>query len=142
MVDPLHDIHHYSPTLTISQVLKFCEKKDLPLSRPMVQNYIRDGLLPPPVNKRIYTHKHLAALVMICRLKTVYDMPAIKAALEPHMDAEGLPLETYRWLIGKQKEIRELWLEKVAPNIAAEAEDSQGLLIMAHVVEIKDLVEF
>ena len=142
MVDPLHDIHHYSPNLTIAQVIKFCEKKDLPLSRPMVQNYIRDGLLPPPVNKRVYTHKHLAALVMICRLKAVYDMPAIKAALGPHMDAEGLPLETYRWLKDKQQEVHELWLKKVAPSIAAEAEDSQGLLIMAHVAEIRDLVEF
>ncbi|MCL2404624.1 MAG: DUF1836 domain-containing protein [Defluviitaleaceae bacterium] len=139
MNDPLQDIHHYSPTLTIAQVIKFCEKKALPVSRPMVQNYIRDGLLPPPVNKRIYTHKHLAALVMICRLKTVYDMPAIRTALVPHMDEEGLSLETYKWLLGKQKEALELWLANVAPNIAAEDENSQALLIMAHAADIKDL---
>jgi len=140
MTDPLADIHHYSPNLTISSVIKFCEKKALPVSRPMIQNYIRDGLMPPPV-KRIYTHKHLAALVMICRLKTVYDMPAIKAALAPHMDEEGLPLETYKWLVGMQKEARELWLANVAPNIAAEDENSHALLIMAHVADIKNMVE-
>jgi len=139
MIDPLQDIHHYSQTLTIAQVIKFCEKKALPVSRPMVQNYIRDGLLPPPVNKRVYTHKHLAALVMICRLKTVYDMPAIKAALGPHMDGEGLPLETYKWLLLKQKEAHDLWLKNVAPNIAAEDENSHRLLIMAHTADIKDL---
>jgi len=142
MIDPLQDIHHYSPTLTIAQVIKFCEKKALPLSRPMVQNYIRDGLLPPPVNKRIYTHKHLAALVMICRLKTVYDMPAIKAALGPHMDDEGLPLTTYKWLINKQKEVLDLWLANIAPNITAEDENNHALLIMAHAADIKDLAEF
>jgi len=141
MTDPLHDIHHYSPTLSISHVIKFCEKKDLPISRPMVQNYIRDGLLPPPVNKRIYTHKHLAALVMICRLKNVYDMPAIKAALVPHMDEEGLPLETYKWLISKQKETLDLWLANVAQSITAEDEGSHALLIMAHAADIKDLAE-
>ena len=141
MTDPLHDIHHYSPNLTIAQVIKFCEKKDLPLSRPMVQNYIRDGLLPPPVNKRIYTHKHLAALVVICRLKTVYDMPAIKAALGPLMDEEGLPLETYKWLMHKQKDALDLWLAHVAPNIAGEVEDKQNLLIMAHAADIKKLVD-
>ena len=141
MTDPLHDIRHYSPTLTISQVVQFCAKKGLPLTRPMIQNYIRDGLLPPPVNKRFYTHKHLAALVMISRLKAVYDIPAIKAALFPHMDAEGLPLEMYRWLMDRQKEVHTVWLEKVAPGIAAEAEDRQSLLIMAHVAGIRDLVE-
>ena len=141
MTDPLNDIHHYSPTLTIAQVIKFCDKKALPLSRPMIQNYIRDGLLPPP-NKRMYTHKHLAALVMINRLKTVYDMPAIKEALTPHMDDEGLPIETYRWLIRKQSEARDLWLTHVAPNIATEPEDTQGLLVMAHVADIKHAVEY
>jgi len=141
MTDPLADIHHYSPNLTISQVIKFFEKKALPISRPMVQNYIRDGLLPPPVNKRVYTHKHLAALVTICRLKGIYDMPAIKAALEPHLDEEGLPLETYKWLMSKQKQNRDLWLDKVAPNIAAEEESTHALLTMTHVAEIKNVIE-
>ena len=140
MTDPLHDIHHYSPTFTIAQVIKFCEKKALPLSRPMIQNYIRDGLLPPP-NKRLYTQKHLAALVVINRLKTVYDMPAIKEALVPHMDEEGLPLETYKWLMNKQNEARDLWLAHVAANIATEPEGSQDLLVMAHVADIKSVVE-
>ena len=140
MTDPLSDIHHYSQTLTIAQVIKFCEKKELPLSRPMIQNYIRDGLLPPPTNKRIYTHKHLAALAMICRLKTVYDIPAIKEALTPHMDDEGLPLETYKWLIHKQKEIFDLWLAQIAPNITAEPEGRQNLLLMAHAADIKNII--
>ena len=141
MTDPLSDIHHYSPTLTIAQVIKFCEKKALPLSRAMIQNYIRDGLLPPP-NKRMYTHKHLAALVMIYRLKAVYDIPAIKEALTPHMDDEGLPVETYKWLMSKQKEARDLWLAHVAPNIATEPEDSQGLLVMTHVADIKHVADY
>jgi len=141
MTDPLADINHYSPNLTISNLIKFCEKKSLPVSRPMIQNYIRDGLLPPPIGKRFYTHKHLAALVMICRLKTVYDMPAIKTALGPHMDEEGLPLETYSWLIGKQKENLDMWIANVAPYIAAEDEGIQTLLVMAHVADVKQFIE-
>ena len=137
MTDPLHDIHHFSPNLTITSVLKFCEKKGLPISRPMIQNYIRDGLLPPP-NGRIYTHKHLAALVIIHRLKAVFDMPTIKKALEPHMDEEGLPLETYKWLIHKQKDMLDTWLASIAPGITAE--ENQALLLMAHAVDIKALV--
>ena len=139
MTDPLEDIRHYSPTFTISQVVKFCEKKSLPISRAMIQNYIRDGLLPPPVNSRLYTQKHLAALVVICRLKNLYDMPAIKTAMAPHMDDEGLPLETYKWLLVKQKESRDLWLKNVAPSIVSQPEDSQALLIMSHVADIKGI---
>ena len=137
MTDPLSDIHHYSPTMTIAQVIKFCEKKSLPLSRPMIQNYIRDGLLPPPVNKRLYTHKHLAALAMICRLKTVCDIPAVKEALAPHMDGEGLPIETYKWLVQRQKELLDLWVAAVAPDIAKEAVEVQGVLLMGHLAGIK-----
>jgi DNA-binding transcriptional MerR regulator len=94
-MNPLHDLHNYPDTLKISQLMKFCEKKGLNITRAMVQNYIRDGLLPPPVKKRIYTHKHLAALVMIDRLKKVFEMPEISAVLVPLMDGEGLPLDVY-----------------------------------------------
>jgi len=140
MTDPLSDIHHYSPTLTITQVIKFCEKKSLPISRPMVQNYIRDGLLPPPI-KRQYTHKHLAALAIICKLKTVCDIPAIKETLVPHLDEEGLPLSTYKWLIQREKETLDLWAAHIAPNMATEPEDKQNLLIMAHAADIKNLLK-
>ena len=95
MINPLSDIRHYSPRLTISRLIKFFEKKEISLTRGMVQNYIRDGLLPPPVGKRFYTHKHIAALVIICKLKTVFDIPTIQKTLVPLMDDEGLPLETY-----------------------------------------------
>ena len=101
MTNPLSDIRHYSPKLTISQLIKFFEKKEMSLTRGMVQNYIRDGLLPPPAGKRFYTHKHVAALVIICKLKTVFDIPTIQKSLVPLMDDEGLPLETYSQLIDK-----------------------------------------
>jgi len=138
MTDPLSDIHHYSPTFTIAQVIKFCEKKHMPLSRPMIQNYIRDGLLPPPAG-RLYTQKHLAALALICKLKTVYDIPTIKEALTPHIDEEGLPLETYKWLTEKLQANLEIWLNNVAQSIAKEPEDKQSLLLMTHTTDIKDI---
>ncbi|MCL2362122.1 MAG: DUF1836 domain-containing protein [Defluviitaleaceae bacterium] len=140
MNDPLHDIHHYSPTFTIAQIIKFCEKKGLEVSRAMIQNYIRAGLLSPPAN-RLYTQKHLAALVVILRFKSLFDIQTIKQVLAPHMDEEGLPIETYKWLVEKQKYVMELWAEKIAPVIAAEPEDRQHLLLMAHIADINDLKE-
>ena len=138
MTDPLSDIHHYSPTFTIAQVIKFCEKKHISISRPMIQNYIRDGLLPPPMG-RTYTQKHLAAIAIIHRLKTVYDIPAIKEAIAPHIDNEGLPLETYKWLIEKLNANLDIWIKSVAQNIANEPDSKQNLLLMAHVTDIKNI---
>jgi len=109
MTDPLNDIRQYSPAMTISQVLKFCEKKDIGITRGMIQNYIRDGLLPPPVNKRLYTHKHIAALVLIDKLKAVFDIPSIQKVLVPLMDDEGLPIDAYNDLINQTTELLRKW---------------------------------
>jgi len=134
--DPLQDIHNYSPTMTISQVLKFCEKKNLAITRGMVQNYIRDGLLPPPRNKRLYTHKHLAVLVLIARLKSVFDIPTIQAALHPYMDDEGIPIEVYASLINRLMSIAHEWEANIAPLAKVES-DGGILLSMVFASELK-----
>lgn len=136
--DPLFDLHHYSPTLTIIQVIKFSMKKDLGVTRAMVQNYIRDGLLPPP-NGRVYTHKHLAALVIIQKLKTVFDMPTIKAALTPHLDAEGLPLDTYTHIMEVLASADKQWEKYITPAINR-GEGTERLNLMAHIAALKTRV--
>ncbi|MCL2198756.1 MAG: DUF1836 domain-containing protein [Defluviitaleaceae bacterium] len=139
MTDPLSDIRQYSPTMTISQVLKFCEKKEMSITRAMIQNYIRAGVLPPPTDKRFYTHKHLAALAMIDRLKTVFEIPTIKEALAPYMDAEGLPPEVYTELIKKVGYLTQKWLFLNADVLKTE-EDGGTLLTMACAAELKAAV--
>lgn len=141
MYDPLQDIHHYSETLTMSQVVKFCEKKELDLSRSMIQNYIRDGLLPPPLSKRYYTHKHLAALVMIDYLKNVFGMSDIREVLAPLMDEEGLPLETYVQLINEVTKISDIWKKQLSPHLfdADKPRNISQLALMTHAADLKVL---
>ena len=133
MANPLDDIRHYSPKLTISQLIKFFEKKKMSLTRGMVQNYIRDGLLPPPADKRFYTHKHIAALVVICKLKTVFDIPTIQKTLMPLMDDEGLPLELYSRFFDRIQGLLTMILD---------AEDLQNndILFMVFIAELKSQV--
>lgn len=121
----LFDIHQYSQHFTISQVIKFFERKGLTITKSMIQNYVRDGLLPPPVNKRQYTHKHLAVLALACELKTVYEMSDVKRALLPLMDNEGIPLEVYQKYIQKSEE---------GPLQGTQ----DPLLIMIHSVDLKN----
>ena len=131
MTNPLSDIRHYSPKLTISNLIKFFEKKGIDLTRGMVQNYIRDGLLPHPVDKRFYTHKHIAALVIICKLKTVFDIPTIQKTLVPLMDDEGLPLEVYLQFFERIPSLLVMILN-------AEELQSNDLLIMLLTAELKN----
>ena len=136
MNDPLHDIGQYSPTMTISQLMKFCEKKNIEITRAMIQNYIRDGLMPSPVNKRLYTHKHIAALVVISRLKTVFDIPSIKKTLVPFLDDEGLPMEIYSEILAKTQMITQKWLNEQGEIFKTE-KDGGALLLMSCTADLK-----
>jgi len=105
----------------------------------MIQNYIRDGVLPPPVNKRFYTHKHLATLVLIDRLKTVFDIPTVKAALQPYMDDEGVAISDYTAILGKLTNVTAAWQQSVAPQVATES-DGGILLSMMFAAELKGAI--
>ncbi|MBR3559977.1 MAG: DUF1836 domain-containing protein [Oscillospiraceae bacterium] len=50
------------------------------LTASMVNNYVKLGVMPPPVRKR-YTRVHLAHLVMICLLKSVLPIEVIRKLL-------------------------------------------------------------
>lgn len=95
MKNILQDISQYNYNLTISQVITLLERKGVTITRSMIQNYVRDGVLPAPINKRFYTHKHLAVLALIINLKSVYEICTIKTTLAPFMEKDGISLEVY-----------------------------------------------
>lgn len=54
----------------------------------MVNNYVKNGLLPRPIKKR-YTKEHLAYLIAITFLKQVVSMNEIKSGLEVMTSLNG-----------------------------------------------------
>lgn len=72
-----------SDELAISQVVKFFERQGRSFTKTMIQNYVRVGVLPPPVDKRYYTRNHLVLLTLIDSLKSIYSLEEIKTLLEP-----------------------------------------------------------
>lgn len=77
------DLHSFNDEMTISQVVSFFERNGYSFTKTMIQNYIRIGVLPPPVNKRNYTKNHLLLLALIYRFKTVFSLDEIKEVLMP-----------------------------------------------------------
>lgn len=75
--------------MTISQVIKFFGKYELHFTKTTIQNYIRIGLLPGPVQKRYYTENHLMILFLIYHLKEGFALEEIKKVFAPILKDES-----------------------------------------------------
>jgi len=53
----------------------------------MINNYVKLGIIPPPVKKR-YSKKHLAYLLIICTLKQTLDMATISRIIPLNLSLE------------------------------------------------------
>ena len=58
------------------------------LTSSMVNNYVKLGVMPPPVKKK-YTRTHLAYLIVICLLKPCLPIAAVRALMAG--EAESAP---------------------------------------------------
>lgn len=55
--------------------------KDKGLTASMVNNYVKLGIIQPPVRKK-YTRTHLVYLIVICVLKPVLPIPSIRELID------------------------------------------------------------
>ena len=86
----LRDVMNYNDSMTISQVVKFFERQGAELTKPMIQHYVRVGLLPPPEDKRRYTRFHLLLLAMVEQFKGIYALDEIASAFSGLNPSERL----------------------------------------------------
>ena len=153
-----------SDELTISQVVKFFERQGKEFTKTMIQNYVRVGVLPPPVDKRYYTKNHLVLLTLIDNLKSVYSLEEIRTVLGPVRNNPELfeddiikTTDMYRNYLAMRKETLGKWAESL-PGLFDNVERLLGedgvgenerntatafmiaLTIMAETIALKDLV--
>ena len=92
--------------LYMDQVITFMNRQLEPivtdtekvLTPSMINNYVKDGVLPSPVKKR-YSKEHLAMLMGICSLKSVLSLPQINTLLS-EMTKDGKISEQYASFTG------------------------------------------
>ena len=60
------------------------------ITKNMINNYVKMKVVPAPVKKR-YTRVHMAYLIVVCLLKKVFEISAIKTFL-PYGDDEKLKM--------------------------------------------------
>lgn len=153
-----------SDELTISQVVKFFERQGRSFTKTMIQNYVRVGVLPPPIDKRYYTKDHLVLLTLIDSLKAIYSLEEIKAVLAPIRNNPEIfeddmikPTDVYKNYLAMRKETLGSWKQSL-PELSDSIEkmlDDDGikddekntarafmlaLTIMAGTIAMKDLI--
>lgn len=79
----ISNLQTFNDEMTISQVVRFFERHGKQLTKTMIQNYVRIGILPPPIDKRYYTKNHLILLTLIDQLKDIYSLEDIKLVFSP-----------------------------------------------------------
>lgn len=75
--------------LYMEQMLSFFDGKldpirhnEKPLTKMMINNYTKKGILPQPVKKK-YTNYHIMLIILVCQLKHVLSIDDIKKLFSP-----------------------------------------------------------
>lgn len=113
--DELPQIHLYMDQVIglINQYLGFFvydESDEKLLTPSMVNNYVKQRLLPPPVNKK-YSRKHLALLIMICTFKQSLSMAAVAQMLPA--DDENAIMNDYERFAASHKRLAFYFIQQV-----------------------------
>lgn len=67
------------------------DKEDKVVTKTMINNYVKHGILTPPVNKK-YNRTHLARLIVICILKQVYSINDINSLITLALETSGIEI--------------------------------------------------
>lgn len=79
-----------------SHIVDFVSKDSKFITKSMVNNYVKQNILPAPVNKK-YSKTHLAHLIIICLLKQIMPLPDVKTIIDSKLAKESIE-DTYNKL--------------------------------------------
>ena len=98
------------------------------LTKTMINNYTKNGLIPPPVRKK-YSKEHLLLLIFVYYMKDFLSISDIKTLIEPMTDRffkrtdEGITLhEIYQKICGLEKAQIDPIIEDLNSNLGTALE--------------------
>lgn len=84
-----------------SLITLFPSKDDIEdkfVTKTMINNYVKHGILTPPINKK-YNKTHLARLIVICILKQVYSINDINSLIALALETSGIEISYNKFCI-------------------------------------------
>jgi len=87
------------------------EKEDTLITKTMINNYVKHGVLNPPINKK-YNREHIASLFVVFILKQVYSINDIKKLIKLALETHPIEESYNRFCSELEKAIRIVFAEK------------------------------
>ena len=87
------------------------EKEDKLVTKTMINNYVKHGVIKPPVNKK-YNKQHMATLFVVFILKQVYSISDIKKLITLGVKTSPIEQAYDRFCAELEKAIRIVFAEK------------------------------
>ena len=81
------------------------EKEDKIITKTMINNYVKHGVINPPINKK-YNKEHIAYLFVIFILKQIYSMEEIKKLITLGLDTSPIDQAYNRFCSELEKAIK------------------------------------
>lgn len=106
-------------TLMNKELEPFAVSGERLLTPSMINNYVKDGVLPRP-NQKKYSKEHLSRLLMICLLKSVLSLPQINDTLRGLTATQPIDM-----LYQDFADAQSIALREVAERIEALSEPSE-----------------
>lgn len=78
------------------------KKDDKVVTKTMINNYVKHGILKPPVNKK-YNKENIARLIVICILKQVYSINDINSLIKLALETSGIEISYNKFCIVIEK---------------------------------------
>lgn len=136
--------------LYLDQVVNYLEKyldqyngnkDDKIITKTMINNYVKLGIMPAPVKKK-YSREHIAYLIVICVLKQVYCISDIGKLISLTIQYFELSKAYNRFCANLEVSVKNVFSRKEFPNVEKMTEEQYLLKNVVQSVADKIYVEF
>ncbi len=135
--------------LYLDQVVNYLEKhlnlynvnkEDKIITKTMINNYVKQGIMPAPEKKK-YNRSHIAYLIVICVLKQVYSISDIGRLISQTIQYFELSKAYNRFCVNLELSIKNVFNRKEMPHVQKMTEEQYLLKNVVQSVADKLYVE-
>ncbi len=87
------------------------KNEDKVITKTMINNYVKHGVLKPPLNKK-YNREHIARLIVICIIKKVYSINDIHSLIKLALETSGIEISYNKFCILIEKSTDAVFTKK------------------------------
>lgn len=121
-------------------ILYTVNKEDKIITKTMINNYVKQGIIPAPEKKK-YNRSHIAYLIVICILKQVYSINDIGRLISQTIKYFEISKAYNRFCVNLELSIKNVFIRKELPHIQKMTEEQYLLKNVVQSVADKLYVE-